>query len=255
MARLQAAAAWWCFVRDALTPEAFVRACAEIGYDGIELAEAEHWPLIRDHGLTIASIRGHESLTDGLNRRENHDRIAREIAANIAEAARWGVPNLICFSGNRSGLDDAEGATITAEGLRRVAQMAENAGVTLVLELLNSRVNHPDYQCDRTDWGVAVCAMVGSPAIRLLYDVYHMQIMEGDLIRTIQTHHAHFGHYHIAGNPGRHEPDDTQEIFHPAIFHAIRATGYTGYVGAEFIPTGDPIAALRAAHTLFTDAS
>ncbi len=251
MAQLKSALAWWCLTRAGMTPDAIIRTAAEIGYDGIELAEPEYWEAIRAGGLAIASARGHESLEDGLNRRANHDRIERELRENIALAVRWKVPALICFSGNRGGLDDDTGADATAEGLRRAARDAEQAGVTLVLELLNSRVNHPDYQCDRTDWGVHVCEMVGSPAVKLLYDVYHMQIMEGDLIRTIERQHAHFGHYHIAGNPGRNEPDNTQEINHPPIFRAIAATGFTGYVGMEFIPAGDPVAALRDAHALY----
>lgn len=244
---VKTAAAWWCFVRGAMTPDAFVRVAAASGYDGVELAPPEHWQLIADHGLSLVSLRGHDALADGLNRRENHHRIARELETNIALAAHMGVPNLICFSGNRGGIPDDAGAEATAAGLRRAAKTAENAGVTLVLELLNSKIDHPDYQCDHTAWGVRVCEMVSSPAVRLLYDVYHMQIMEGDLIRTIETHHPWFGHYHVAGNPGRHEPDDTQEIHHPAIYRAIRATGYTGYVGVEFIPAGDPVAALRSA--------
>jgi hydroxypyruvate isomerase len=167
-------------------------------------------------------------------------------------AERWKIPILICFSGNRAGLDDETGAAQTADGLRRVAAAAEHAGVTLALELLNSRVNHPDYQCDRTAWGVKVCELVDSPAVKLLYDVYHMQVMEGDLIRTIQCHHPHIGHYHVAGNPGRHEPDDSQEIGYSAVYRAIRATGYTGFVGMEFTPRGDPVAALRAAFAQIT---
>ena len=165
-------------------------------------------------------------------------------------AAQWNIPNLICFSGNRGGLDDATGAEITAENLRAVAKMAEDAGVTLVLELLNSKVDHPDYQCDKTAWGVQVCRMVDSPRVRLLYDIYHMQIMEGDIIRTIRENHANFGHYHTAGNPGRNEIDASQELNYPAIVRAIAETGYTGYVAQEFIPTGDPVVALQAAFDL-----
>jgi hydroxypyruvate isomerase len=247
MGRIKHSIAWWCFSRRTLTPEQLVRAAAEIGYDGIDLPDQEHWPLIKAHGLAIAAIRGHESLTSGLNRREHHDQIEREIRANLRLAEQWGVPNMICFSGNRGGLDDETGAEITAEGLRRVARAAEDAGVTLVLELLNSKVNHPDYQCDRTAWGVAVCRMVDSPRVKLLYDIYHMQVMEGDLIRTIQDYHAYFGHYHTAGNPGRNEIDDTQEINYPAVVRAIGAIGYDGYLGQEFIPRGEPVAALRDA--------
>jgi hydroxypyruvate isomerase len=152
--------------------------------------------------------------------------------------------------GNREGLDDQTGAEITAEGLSRVAGVAEEAGVTLVMELLNSKVDHKDYQCERTAWGIEVCQMVNSPRVKLLYDIYHMQIMEGDIIRTIRDHHASFAHYHTAGNPGRHELDETQELYYPPIIRAILATGYQGYLGQEFIPKGDPIAALKQAFDL-----
>ena len=250
MTRPQLSVAWWSFVPAVMTPEQFMRAAAEIGYDGIELAEPEYWPLIKDHGLTVAAVAGHQSIDQGLNRRSHHDCIEREIRASLKLAEQWGIPNLICFSGNRNGLDDAEGIEITAEGLQRVARAAENAGVNLLLELLNSKVDHPDYQCDRTAWGIQVCQRVGSPRVKLLYDVYHMQIMEGDVIRTIRDHCAHIGHYHVAGNPGRHELDDTQELCYPAILRAIADTGYAGYIGHEFIPTGDPVRALRFAFDL-----
>ncbi len=230
-----------------MTPEAFVRAAVEIGYPGLEQVPQEHWALVRDHGLTISTIAGHASIAEGLNRRENHARIERELLVNIELAGQWGIPNLICFSGNRAGLNDAEGAEACAEGLRWVARAAEDAGVTLILELLNSKIDHHDYQCDHTDWGVQVCQMVGSSRVKLLYDIYHMQIMEGDIIRTIRENHAWFGHYHTAGNPGRNEIDDTQELNYPAIMRAIEATGYQDYVGQEFIPTGDPFAVLRDA--------
>src|SRR5262249_20013204 len=159
--------------------------------------------------------------------------------ANLALAQRWQIPILICFSGNRAGLDDEAGIETTALGLARVARAAEDAGVTLALELLNSKIDHPDYQCDRTAWGLAVIEHVGSPRVKLLYDVYHMQVMEGDVMRTVAAHHDAFAHYHIAGNPGRHEPDQSQELWYPAIYGAIAATGYDGYVGMEFIPTGE----------------
>jgi hydroxypyruvate isomerase len=245
---LKTSIAWWCFERS-LDPNQLIEAAVECGYAGIEFVPPEHWQRVVDAGLTIAAIGGHGSITDGLNRRDGHDRIEAEILANIERAHTWGIPNLICFSGNRSGLDDAAGTERTAEGLRRVAHAAEEAQVTLVLELLNSRVDHPDYQCDRTEWGVQVCERVNSPRVQLLYDVYHMQIMEGDLIRTIRQYHRHIGHYHVAGNPGRHEPDVGQEINYPAVYEAIRETGYDGFVGMEFVPSGEPIAALRAART------
>jgi hydroxypyruvate isomerase len=250
MGRIKQSVSWWCFAPSRLEPRQFVRAAAEIGYVAIDLAKEEHWQLIKDHGLAIASIGGHASIASGLNRRDQHDRIEQEILASIAHAERWGVPNLVCFSGNRAGLDDAEGAEICAEGLRRVAPAAEAAGVNLVIELLNSKVDHPDYQCDHTAWGVSVCQMVDSPRVKLLYDIYHMQIMEGDIIRTIRDFHPYFAHYHTAGNPGRNDMDDTQELNYPPIMRAIAETGYDGYVGHEFIPKGDPVAALRAAFEL-----
>ncbi len=239
--------AWWCLVPGKMTPDALIRTAAEIGYDAIDLAPPEHWQAIRDHGLALSAVSGHQSLTDGLNRRENRERIVNELQTNIALAAEWSIPNLILFSGNRNNISDAEGAQTSAETLRQVAQMAEAAGVTLVLELLNSKVNHPDYQCDHTAWGVEVCRMAASPAVKLLYDIYHMQIMEGDVIRTIQDNHAYFGHYHTGGVPGRAEIDETQELNYPAIMRAIAATGYDGYVAQEFIPARDPVQALRRA--------
>jgi len=242
---------WWCFA-DAMTPERLARTAAAIGYEAVDLVDREHWPLVREQGLAIAAVNGHRSIEEGLNRQEHHDRIEREITVNLELAARWDIANLIVFSGNRAGLDDAAGAEITAEGLRRVAGAAEDAGVTLVLELLNSTVDHPDYQADRTAWGVRVCDLVNSPRVKLLYDIYHMQIMEGDIIRTIRDNAAHIGHYHTAGNPGRHELDDRQELQYAPIMRAVHATGYVGYVGQEFVPTGDPIAALRQAYSLCT---
>ncbi len=250
MGRIKQSVSWWCFARGDITPETLVRAAADIGYEALELVGPEHWQLIKDHGLAIAAFGGHQSIAAGLNRREHHGRIEQEILANLKRAEQWSIPNLICFSGKRDGLDDATGAEIAAEGLRRVARAAEDAGVNLVLELLNSKVDHADYQCDRTAWGIKVCQMVDSPRVKLLYDIYHMQIMEGDIIRTIRDHHAFFAHYHTAGNPGRHDLDDTQELYYPAIIRAIAATGYDGYVGHEFVPKDDPVAALRAAFDL-----
>ncbi|MEO8397477.1 MAG: TIM barrel protein [Chloroflexota bacterium] len=250
MASIKQSIAWWCFIPAKMTPQALLSAAAEIGYKGIDLVEPDQLQLVKDNGLEIASIRGHEALTDGLNRRENGARIEKELRANIALAEKWKIPVLVCFSGNRNGLDDKTGAEITAENLRKVAKVAEDAGVLLAVELLNSKVDHPDYQCDKTPWGVQVCQMVDSPSVTLLYDIYHMQIMEGDIIRTIQDNHRYFGHYHTAGNPGRNEIDDSQELNYPAIMRAIVATGYTGYVAQEFIPNHDPVTSLKQAFDL-----
>jgi hydroxypyruvate isomerase len=251
VSKIKQSVAWWGFVdRAGMTPEQLLRAAADIGYQGVELVPSEYWPLVKQYGLAIAAISGHNPREGGFNRREHHERLERDLRAALAQAQTWNIPNVIVTSGMRDGLDDRTGAEITAEGLKRVARIAEEVGVTIVLELLNSKVNHPDYQGDRTAWGIEVCRMVDSPRVKLLYDVYHMQIMEGDIIRTIRDNHAYFRHYHAAGNPGRHELDETQELYYPAIVRAILATGYQGYLGQEFIPKGDPIAALKQAFDL-----
>ena len=249
MGRIKQSIAWWCFARR-VEPMELIKKAAQIGYASIEMLPREYWDAVLDHGMKIAIIGGHGTLTDGLNRRENHDRIEEELSRNIELAAEYGIPSLICFSGNRRGLPDDEGIQITAEGLRRVTKMAEEKGVQLCLELLNSKVNHPDYQCDHTWWGVEVCKAVNSPAVKLLYDIYHMQIMEGDLIRTIKENIDYIGHFHTAGNPGRHDLDDEQEINYRAVMKAIAETNYTGFVGHEFTPKGDPIEALERTFSL-----
>jgi hydroxypyruvate isomerase len=246
---------WWSFAERGTEAGELIRTAAAMGYDGIELADETLWPAIADAGLAIASHRGHGTIEAGLNRREHHDRIEREILVNLALAQQWQIPILICFSGNRAGLDDEVGIEQTALGLTRVARAAVEAGITLALELLNSKIDHPDYQCDRTAWGLAVIERVGSPRVKLLYDVYHMQVMEGDVMRTVAAHHDAFAHYHIAGNPGRHEPDQSQELWYPAIYRAIAAAGFGGYVGMEFIPRGDPTTSLRASLTEFRAAN
>lgn len=247
MSGIKASYAWWAFEGRGADAQTLLRESAAMGYDGVEMADPELWPQVREAGLEIATHRGHGWLEDGLNNPANHDRIEHEIRENIALAQQWGCPLLICFSGNRHNASDEEGIAVTAAGLARVARDAEEAGVTLAVELLNSRVDHPGYQCDHTAWGVQVIERVNSPAVKLLYDVYHMQIMEGDVIRTIASQHQHFAHYHVAGNPGRHEPDTSQELNYPPIYRAIADTRFTGYVGMEFVPQGEPVAALRDA--------
>jgi hydroxypyruvate isomerase len=247
MAVPKASMTWWSFAMQDVEAADLIRAVAALGYDGIELADETLWPAIAEAGLAIVSHRGHGTIESGLNRRENHDRIEAELLANLELAQRWRVPVLVCFSGNRNGVADEIGIENTALGLSRVARAAEHAGVTLALELLNSKIDHPHYQCDRTTWGLDVIERVGSPRVRLLYDVYHMQVMEGDIIRTIQTHHHAFAHYHVAGNPGRHDPDHSQELNYPAIYQAIAATDFDGYVGMEYTPRGELVASLRTA--------
>lgn len=233
----------------AASPETVIATAADIGYTSIEMLPQEHWQSVKDHGMQIAIIVGHASLPDGLNNRANHDRIEAELRENIDLAAANDIPSLITFSGNREGRSDEEGRDNCVEGLLRVKDYAEDKGVTLCMELLNSKVNHPDYQCDRTPWGVQVCQAIDSPRVKLLYDIYHMQIMEGDLIRTIQDNHQWIAHYHTAGNPGRNDLDDAQEIYYPAVMRAISDTGYEGFVGHEYSPKGDAIESMRQAFT------
>ncbi|MFO8007205.1 MAG: TIM barrel protein [Candidatus Brocadiia bacterium] len=231
----------------------FLAELAAIGYAAVELwFRDESLPDLvetaRSHGLVVASMCGHQSLTEGLNNRADHDRIEAELRESIRIAAEFGIPGLVCFSGNRRPhVGEVEAIDAVADGLRRVAPLAEQHGVNLNLELLNSKVDHPGYQCDHTAWGGAVCEKVDSPRVRLLYDIYHMQIMEGDLIRTIRENIQWIGHFHTAGNPGRHDMDDTQELNYAGICRAIAETGYEYYVGHEFNPRGDLVEALRAA--------
>jgi len=242
-----------CFKPAEISFDALCRSAAEIGYAAIELwGRGEDFEELvvaaKSSKLIVASMIGHGSIADGLNNPAHHDRIEAELRASLDVAAKVGIPNLICFSGNRRpGQSDADAIAATAAGLRRLAPEAERLGVNLNLELLNSKVDHPGYQADHTAWGVAVCELVASPRVKLLYDIYHMQIMEGDVIRTIQQNARWIGHFHTAGNPGRHDLDDSQELFYPAICSAIAATGFPGFVAHEFWPKGDPIEALRRA--------
>ncbi len=248
MARIKQSLTWGMVNRTGLEPADAIKKMAEIGYASIEMLPQEHWDLVHENGMEIAIIVGHASLKDGLNKRENHDRIEDELIKNIDLAAQNRIPSLICFSGNRHGASDEEGIEVCAEGLARVAKAAEQKGVKLCTELLNSKVNHPAYQCDFTPWGVEVCKRVNSPAVKLLYDIYHMQIMEGDLIRTITDNIDYMAHFHTAGNPGRHNLDDEQEIYYPAVMRAIAETGYDGYVGHELSAKGDPMEAIVEAY-------
>ncbi|CAM3230552.1 hydroxypyruvate isomerase family protein [Paracoccus nototheniae] len=208
-----------------------------VGLGAIDLCGPDDWPVLREHGLDSSMCNGAEiSLEDGWADPANHATLIDNYTRHIALVAEAGYTNLICFSGNRRGMTDDEGLANCADGLSQILPIAEQAGVVLQMELLNSRVNHPDYLCDRSAWGVALCERLGSQNFKLLYDIYHMQIMEGDVIRTITQHHSWFGHYHTAGNPGRNEPDDSQELNYPAICRAIRDTGYQGWLAQEFVP-------------------
>jgi len=239
---------WWCFADRGAEPEALLAGAARMGYAGVDLIGEELWPAAKEHGLTIAAVNGHGTIEHGLNRKEDAGRIEEELRRSIEKAKEWEIPVLICFSGNREGLSDEEGLGQCAETLGRVAPLAAAAGVTLAVELLNSKVDHPDYQCDRTWWGGELCGRVKSPAVKLLYDIYHMQVMEGDVVRTIKSHNGDIAHYHTAGNPGRGQPDGTQELYYPAIYKAIAGTGYGGFISHEFIPPMPPLEALRLAY-------
>ncbi|MGI5817821.1 MAG: hydroxypyruvate isomerase family protein [Armatimonadota bacterium] len=239
----------WGVVAPAGEPAEILAQVKAMGFASVEMSPPEIFPLIKEAELDIAIFVGHKSLADGLNKRENHERIYDELMASFELAEEFEVPSLLCLSGNRyEGVSDLQGAEITAEILSRVAPVAEEKGINLALELLNSKVNHPGYMCDSTEWGVHVCKMVDSPRVGLVYDIYHMQIMEGDLIRTIQQNIQYIKHFHTAGNPGRHDLDKHQEIYYPAIAAEVAKLNYEGYVGHEFGPKGeDRLAAARSA--------
>ncbi len=243
--RLKQAVARWCFGKMPL--EDLCRACVDIGLIGIDLVDPPEWPTLRKFGLLPTMVPGAGTIADGWNRKENHERLEKEMLANIARAAEAKLPNVITFSGNRRGLSDEEGKANCILGLKRVKEAAEDAGVTICLELLNSKVDHKDYQCDHTAWGVAVMKEVDSPRVKLLYDIYHMQIMEGDVIRTVRDNISHIGHFHTGGVPGRHELDDTQELQYRAIARVIAELNFQGYFAHEFTPTKDPVGSLRQA--------
>ena len=246
MSKIKQSLAWWCFGRHA-TPEELIKRAKQIGYEGVEMVPQELWAQVRAGGLRVVTEGGHNGISSGFNRLENHDRVEAEILGKLELAKANDVHALIVFSGERKGMSDEEGLKNTIIGLKRVAKAAEEAKVTLVMELLNSKVDHADYQCDHTNWGVEVCKAVSSPRIKLLYDIYHMQIMEGDIIRTLRDHIEYIGHFHTAGNPGRNELDESQELYYPAIMRAIATTNYEGYVGQEFSPKNEAFASLEAA--------
>jgi hydroxypyruvate isomerase len=231
-----------------MTFDDFCRECRRIGLESIELLGSDDWPKVKKAGLTCAMCNGPDSIGYGWNRLDHHDDLVAKFEVAIPKVAEMGFPNIITFSGNRKGMSDEEGLENCVKGLKRLVAVAEKNKVTVCMELLNSKRSHKDYMCDHSAWGVAVCKRVGSERLKLLYDVFHMQIMEGDIIDTIRENHQYFGHYHTGGVPGRNEIDDTQEINYPAVMKAIVATGYKGFVGQEFVPKRpDPLASLKQA--------
>jgi hydroxypyruvate isomerase len=228
--------------------EDFCVECRRMGLESVELLGPNDWPKVKQAGLTCAMCNGPDSIPYGWNRLEHHDDLLPKFEAAIPQVAAMGFPNIITFSGNRNGMSNEEGLENCVKGLKRLMPIAEKHKVTVCMELLNSKRSHKDYMCDHTAWGVEVCKRVGSDRLKLLYDIFHMQIMEGDLVDTIRENYQYLGHYHTGGVPGRNEIDGTQEINYPRVMEAIVATGYKGYVGQEFVPkSGDPLASLKQA--------
>ncbi len=230
--------------------EELCKAAKEIGIGAIDLITPKDWPMLQKYGLysSMCYINGKVSLTNGWNNKTYHAPLTESYLEVIPLMVKAGYKDVICFSGSRNGMDDETGLKNCVEGLQKIMPLAEKNGITVHMELLNSKVDHKDYMCDRTPWGVELCKRLGSPNFKLLYDIYHMQIDEGDVIRTIRDYHPYLGHYHTAGVPGRHEIDETQELYYPAIMRAIAATGFKGYVAQEFIPAAtDKLGSLRKA--------
>lgn len=237
----------WCY--NSMPLEDLVKSAKTIGLGSVELLGPDQWQVALKHGLTCAM--GY-ATTIGLNRGFNdptlHEQLLKDYSTNIPKAADAGLKRVICFSGNRNGLSDEAGLENCARGLEPVLKVAAKYNIEVCMELLNSKVNHKDYQCDHTEWGVKLCEKTGSPNFKLLYDIYHMQIMEGDVIATIRQYKQYIGHYHTGGVPGRHEIDETQELYYPAIMRAIVESGFKGFVAQEFIPASkEPLKSLETA--------
>ena len=226
----------WCFGKYSL--EELIAGVKKIGFSAIDLIGPKDWDTLKKHGIDSSMCNGAEiNLIDGFNDKKNHEQLIKNYTEMIPLVAKAGYKNLICFSGNRRGMSDEQGLANSVIGLKKIMGLAEQHGVTIQMELFNTKVDHPDYMCSSTAWGVALCDALGSENFKLLYDIYHMQIEEGNVIQTIRDYHQYFGHYHTAGVPGRNEINDGQELNYPAICKDIKATGFKGYVAQEFIPT------------------
>lgn len=242
--RINQSVSRWCYGKWSL--DELCAVSAKLGIKAIDLLGPSDFPTLKKHGL-VCSMVGSHSLTDGLCDKKFHDQCLARLREVIDATSDAGFPNVIAFSGNRRGISDDVGIENAVAALKQIASYAEQKKVTINLEYLNSKVNHKDYMFDKTSWGVEVCKKVGSDRIKILYDIYHAQIMEGDIIRTIKNNKDYIGHYHTGGNPGRNEIDDTQELYYPAIMRAIAETGFKGYVAHEFVPTRDPLTSLTQA--------
>lgn len=244
--RIRQSVSRWCYEKIPL--EELCEKGAAMGLRAIDLLNEDEWEVPRRYGLVCSmGYGGGGEIRSGMNRVENHAKIEEAFRKSIPRAAKLDVANVITFSGNRGGMSDEEGMKNAIAGLNRVKKIAEDHGVTICMELLNSKVDHKDYMCDHTAWGVRVMEAVNSPRVKLLYDIYHMQIMEGDLIRTITEHIEWLGHFHTGGVPGRHELDNTQEVNWAGVMQAIAVTKYAGYVAHEFLPMRDPLRSLQEA--------
>jgi hydroxypyruvate isomerase len=248
--RLKQSLARWCYAK--IPIDDLCRAAAGMGITGMDLVAPEDWPVLRKYGITPSMVQGAGTFNDGWNNKANHEKLEEQARTSIVRAADAKVPNVITLFGARRGMSDQEGIDNCITGLNRVKKFAEDHGVTLCIELLNSKVDHKDYQGDHTSFGVAVVKAVDSPRVKLLYDAYHMQIMEGDLIRTIRDNIQYIAHFHVAGVPGRHEIDDSQEVQWRAVAKAIADLNFPGYIAHEFVPTRDPLASLKQAVDLLT---
>jgi hydroxypyruvate isomerase len=246
--RIKQSVSRWCYGQ--LSLEELCVASRRIGLSAIDLLDEPDWNTPKRFGLACAMANGFGTIPKGFNRPDNHDKLVADAERMMPLAAAAGVPNIVCFSGNRAGLSDGEGIANCIAGLKRITPTAERLGVTLCLELLNSKVDHHDYQADHTAWGVEVVKGVGSPRLKLLYDIYHMQIMEGDVVHTIRTYAQHIAHYHTGGVPGRNEIDDTQELNYRRVALAIVESGYTGFLAHEFVPRNDPLKSLGDAFAI-----
>jgi hydroxypyruvate isomerase len=248
--RLRHSVCKWCYPGIPLATLA--AAAPDLGLESIELLDPPEWPVVRRAGLVCAMANGTTTIPDGFNRLEHHGKHVPSMIERIKACADAGLPNVICFSGNRAGLPDEQGLENCTAGLKQIVGTAEKAGVTVCMELLNSRVDHHDYQCDHTAWGVELVRRVGSERFKLLYDIYHMQIMEGDIIRTIRQNIQYIAHFHTGGVPGRHELDETQELQWRSVAKAIADLSFPGFIGHEFLPTRDPLTSLKQAVELCT---
>jgi hydroxypyruvate isomerase len=237
----------WCYSE--LTLDQLCEVSKGIGITGVDLCGPKDWPILQKHGLYSSMCNGAEiNLTDGFGDTQFHATLQKNYTEMIPLVEKNGYKNLICFSGSKRGKDDETAWKNCVKGLEPLVKLAEKHNVVLCMELLNSKIDHKDYQCNHVEWGVELCKRISSENFKLLFDIYHMQIMEGDIIRNITDYHQYLAHFHTGGIPGRHEIDDTQELYYPAVMRAIAATGYKGYVGQEFVPKNkDKIASLRAA--------